>query len=72
MAALVQVAARRVDSLIALALVAGPPAVERALAETADRRPLVGFTEARLTTERYREIDRMMRTNGGDRLGSEV
>ena len=72
MAALVQVAARRVDSLVALALVAGPVAVERALAATRDLRPLVGYTERCLTTERFAEIDRLMRRNGGDRLGSEV
>ena len=72
MAALVQVAACRVDSLIALALVAGPVAVERALEATRDLRPMVTYTERGLTTERFAEIDRMMRTNGGDRLGSEV
>jgi hypothetical protein len=71
-AALVQVAACRVDSLVALALVVGPPAVERALAATADRRPLVRYTEAGLTVERFRELDRLMRERSRGRLGSEV
>ena len=72
MAALVQLAARRVDSLVALALVVGEAAVRRALAETSDDRPLVSYTPPAEGTERFERLDRLMRTNGGGRLGSEV
>lgn len=72
MASLVWIAAARADSLVALALVAGPVAVERALAATCDLRPMVTYTEPRMAPDRYDELDRLMRRNGGDRLGSEV
>jgi len=71
-AALVQVAAWRVESLIALALVVGEAAVRRALVETDDDRPLVSYAPPAEGTERFERIDRLMRERSRGPLGSEV
>lgn len=70
MAALVVVVAHDTESLVALALVAGPRAVEKALRECLRKEPDTTYSGPTMSDDEFREYDRLMRQRSAGELGS--